>query len=112
MKLLIIISLLALSVYSIEASGFSGKICEWSDAVKAAIGKLTPSGQQAVGKLFKINQGAWIAFIGSEHFEKDFLTSELKNEIEKVKTAETAQTDKLEDLFKSLIGGVDPVILF
>lgn len=46
MKLLVILSVLALSVYM--CAGFSAEICKWTSSRDALIKKLTPDGQNAV----------------------------------------------------------------
>ena len=92
MKLLLVISVLALSACGTIASD-SSEACAWVDAIKAVVGKFTPTGQQNVWKelqSFQFYLGAALQPV------YDYLGNELKAELASIKATDSAQLDNLK----------------
>jgi hypothetical protein len=104
MKHLLIISILALSAYSINAS-FSSENCAWETAVKAVVKNLTPTGQQSV---VTILQDFQLFFFAAAQPVYDSYRETYKNEIASVLANDAAQLGKLE----ALLGVGNYVIFF
>ena len=91
MKLLLVISVLALSACCISAS-FSSEACAKQDAAKAAIAKLTPTGQQTILRQLQTYQ----FFLGAAlQPVYEYLGEKFKTEIASVNATDAAQLEKL-----------------
>lgn len=104
MKLLLIISTLALSAY-ITGASTSSDACAWSALASAAIGKLTPAGQQTVLKELKDIQLYMGAALQPVY---EYLGGVYKNEIAAVNATDSAQLANLG----AFLGYGNYVILF
>lgn len=94
MKLLLVISVLALSACCISAS-LSSDACAWTSAAGAVIGKLTPAGQQTINNELKTYQFYLGAALQPVY---QYLGATFKNEIASVNATDSAQLAKLQTL--------------
>ncbi len=103
MKFLLLVSILALSAVTINAS-YSKGVCDWEGSISTAIGKLTPDGQKTVLKVLKDFQFYWGAAVQAVYDHEG--DHESKN-IARVNATDSAQLAKIFDFI-----GVGNYVIF